>query len=203
MRRPCSYLAWTAWSCCWPDQNIGLTRALNVGLKNVRGNYVARQDADDISKPDRLATTIAFLDSNPSFNAAGTYVELIDSTGRSLGVPQIEPDVRQLKNRNVLTHGSMVFRRCSIEKVGGYSESMRLAQDYEMYLRMIRQYKMSIGVVAKPLYIMRQHSASLSSKYIFRQLYFSVLAKTITTNSRNVFYRKLFFYKHEFTITWQ
>jgi NDP-4-keto-2,6-dideoxyhexose 3-C-methyltransferase len=177
------------------NQNVGLTRALNVGLKHVSGKYVARQDADDVSNSERLAITVAFLDKNSSLDAAGTYVELIGHSGQHLGMSRIEPDIRQLKSRNVLVHGSMVFRKSSIDRIGGYNESMRLAQDYEMYLRMIRHYGMSIGVVNESLYIMRQHSASLSSRYVFRQLYFSVLAKTLTASSRNIAWPKMVFIK--------
>jgi len=175
------------------SENIGLTRALNIGLELARGSYIARQDADDVSMPNRLETTIAFLEKNPDIAAAGTYAQLIGPAGKPLGM--IEPDLRQLNKRNVLVHGSMMFRKACLEQVGGYNESMRLSQDYEVYLRMVRLHAMRLAVVPEPLYALRQHPGSLSSKHMFRQLYFSVLAKTLTLPPRAAWRRKIDFLK--------
>ncbi len=47
------------------ESNIGLTRSLNRGLQAVRGSFIARQDADDISLPDRLERQVAFMHEHP------------------------------------------------------------------------------------------------------------------------------------------
>src|SRR5581483_9504087 len=44
------------------EQNLGLAKSLNKGLMLARGNLIARQDADDISEPDRLLKQVAFLE---------------------------------------------------------------------------------------------------------------------------------------------
>src|SRR5215467_8249434 len=44
------------------EYNIGQTRSLNRGLVLAMGQFLARQDADDISEPDRLASQVAFLE---------------------------------------------------------------------------------------------------------------------------------------------
>lgn len=164
------------------SENVGLTRALNIGLEFARGAYIARQDADDVSMPERFAKTVMFMEENPDIAAVGTYAESISSTGDPLGV--IEPDIRRLEKRNVLIHGSMMFRRKCLECIGGYNETMRLSQDYEVYLRMVRLHGMRLGVMPEALYALRQHSGSLSSRRTFRQFYFSVMAKTLTLPSR-------------------
>jgi glycosyltransferase involved in cell wall biosynthesis len=187
---------------CKQKKNVGLTRALNIGLKVSRGNYIVRQDADDFSMPTRLAITLAFMDENEGVAAAGTYVDLIDSTGKKFGI--IKPDLRKLQKRNVLIHGSMIFRKDCLTEVGGYNKKMYFSQDYEIFLRMIRVHNMRLDVVPKKLYALRQHSESISSKKLFQQFYFSVLAKVITLPARPIWRRKfdfLMIYLFDFIVT--
>lgn len=160
--------------------NIGLTRALNIGLRLARGTYVARQDADDLSHPTRLEETRRFLELHPELAAAGTEALLIGPTGHPLRVMTIDPGLSELKRRNILVHGSMMFRREVFAILQGYDERMHLAQDYELYLRMIRKHGLRLGVVSRSLYSLRQHSGSLSSRKMLQQLYYSVLAKALT-----------------------
>lgn len=160
--------------------NIGLTKALNIGLRMARGGYIARQDADDLSHPSRLEETYRFLELHPELSAVGTDALLIGPSGDQLGIMAINPGLVEITRRNVLVHGSMMFRREAFETTRGYLESMRLSQDYELYLRMIRRHGLRLGVVSKTLYSLRQHPGSLSSRKMLQQLYYSVLAKALT-----------------------
>lgn len=179
--------------------NVGLTKALNAGLKLARGAYLARQDADDISGQRRLAAQIEFLVLHPEADAVGTDAVLIDFGGKKIGYMKIDPDLKGLSRRNLLVHGSMLFRRNVFDLLGGYDERMRFSQDYEFYLRMLRLHGMRIGVLSEAHYCLRQHPDSLSSRRMFRQLYYSVMAKSLTERSnyrlgqKFNFYQKLFF----------
>ncbi len=165
--------------------NVGLTKALNAGLKLARGDYLARQDADDISESCRLAAQLEFLALHPEVDAVGTDVVLIDASGSPIGVMKIDPELQGLSRRNLLVHGSMLFHRHVFDLIGGYDERMRLSQDYELYLRMLCLNGMKIGVLSKDHYRLRQHSASLSSRAVFRQLYFSVMAKNLSKTHKS------------------
>ena len=160
--------------------NVGLTKALNEGLRLVKGTYIARQDADDLSFPERLEKSYRFLEVHPEFAAAGTNVLLIDQNGRELGSIRIAAGLAGIRRRNVLFHGSMMFRASTFRQIGVYDERMRLSQDYELYLRMLYRHGMGIGIVEQELYCLRQHATSLSSRQMFKQFYFSVLAKSLT-----------------------
>lgn len=176
------------------NRNHGLTAALNKGLACVRGRYIARQDADDLSLPERLEMQLQFLEFNPEVSAVGTNAELIDQCGTLVGRTQINREMNGICKRNILIHGSMMFRKEALDRIGGYNEKMKLSQDYELYLRMIRIHSMRLGLVERELYSLRQHSRSLSSTKRFRQLYFSVLAKSLTMPGEvNPWHRKLFF----------
>jgi glycosyltransferase involved in cell wall biosynthesis len=74
------------------DRNVGLPRSLNRGLDLAQGEYVARQDADDISESARLAKQVAFLDSYHDVALLGTWYRKIDEGGRIIGDRQLPCD---------------------------------------------------------------------------------------------------------------
>ena len=173
--------------------NIGLTRALNAGLGLVRGAYIARQDADDVSGAPPLAAQLQFLETHLESDAVCSDAALMDADGNRIGVMTIDPSLKGLSRRNLLVHGAMMFRRRVFDTLGGYDERMRLSQDYELYLRMTRRHGMKIGILPGVHYFLRQHAASLSSRRMFRQLYYSVMAKNLTRGGGNGLLRGVMF----------
>jgi len=174
--------------------NLGLTKALNLGLQIACGDYLARQDADDVSGAHRFAAQLNYLSLHPKVDAVGTDATLIDADGNKVGEMSINPELHGLMERNLLVHGSMFFRRRVFELLGGYDEKMRLSQDYELYLRMIGIYCMKIGVLSEAHYCLRLHSESLSSRKVFQQLYYAVMAKRLSKRHINRFHRNLAFW---------
>ena len=64
---------------------LGLTKALNHGLKHASGSYIARQDGGDISDLNRLKYQIEFFDNNPEFGLVGTWISEYSESGNYLG----------------------------------------------------------------------------------------------------------------------
>lgn len=125
------------------ETNIGLTRSLNRGLEAARGRYLARQDADDVSLPHRLATQVEYLDSHPATGLLGTGYQIIDARGRILGVQRATRGHEALKaelivKNNALLHTSVMTRAELVRAVGGYNENFTYAQDYDLWWRMAR-----------------------------------------------------------------
>jgi len=122
------------------DQNIGLTPALNRGLKEARGIYIARQDADDLSHPDRFRLCAMYLQLNPVCAAVGSQVWLIDRQGRSLGKKQfpLAPNSIRFAHLfdNALAHSAVMFRKAAVLEAGGYDESFPASQDYDLWSRL-------------------------------------------------------------------
>lgn len=125
--------------------NIGLTKSLNRGLKSAGGEYVARQDADDISCPARLERQVKFLDAHPDVVLLGTRARAVDEKGaptreQRLRIPVGLHAIRwYLMFQNAFVHSSVMFRRTIVwEKIGGYNESFERAQDYELWSRIAR-----------------------------------------------------------------
>lgn len=129
------------------SNNLGLTKSLNVALRQAQGDLIARMDADDIALPTRLEKQIAFLEGHPDIDVVGTAYEWIDEDGHAIGRPNVITDPndihRTLPRTNPLLHSSVVMRRPALDRASGYDESYRRAQDYDLWLRLSRTSRMA------------------------------------------------------------
>ena len=103
-------------------RNIGLTESLNRGIRLARGKYVARQDADDISLPERLSSQLLFLDKHRGIGLVGTSFDIIDSSGRLCEQVILPTDNETLQEllwvRNCFCHGSVMMRKEYLDALG-------------------------------------------------------------------------------------
>ena len=122
------------------EENLGLEQSLNKGLSVAKGEYFARQDADDVSLSNRLEQQIDFLDAHPAVGALGTAVELINERGICLGVDYLPTDHESLQAlllvNNFMHHSTLMVRHHLMQELGGYDESMRHAEDYDLWWRL-------------------------------------------------------------------
>lgn len=122
------------------EPHAGLTRSLNRALRLATAPLVARLDADDVALPERLERQRAFLDAHPGVGLLGTGAREVDAAGRELRrVQPLEEDGilrRTLIRANPFVHSSVVMRRSALERVGGYDETLPVAQDYDLWMRM-------------------------------------------------------------------
>ncbi len=121
------------------EANKGQTPCLNQGLRECRGRWVARQDADDVSQSSRLAGQIGFLDRHPDTVLLGTQGILIDARGSRVGlldVPCSQDGISwSAPFLNPFLHTSVMFQRIVVLEAGAYDETYRIAQDYELWTR--------------------------------------------------------------------
>ena len=125
------------------EKNIGLTKSLNKALKQAKGEYIARQDADDVSLPNRFEMQVKYLESHPEVVLLGTSFYLIDETGEITEkyVVLAKPTIKDLIKENQFSHGSVVVKKEIVDKLGGYNELFRYSQDYELWLRIAECYE--------------------------------------------------------------
>ncbi len=120
----------------------GLTVSLNRAWRLSEAALLARMDADDVAHPDRLARQVTFLDAHPEVGLLGTGCRTISMTGEVIGVivpPEDDAAIRRvLIRKNPFVHSSVMLRREALEAAGGYDESLPVAQDYDLWLRMSR-----------------------------------------------------------------
>jgi glycosyltransferase involved in cell wall biosynthesis len=120
----------------------GLTRALNRALGLARADLVARLDADDLALPERLARQRAFLAAHPEVGLLGTAAREVDEGGalvREVRPPAGDAALRRaLIRANPFVHSSVMARRALLARAGGYDETLAVAQDYDLWMRLAR-----------------------------------------------------------------
>ena len=169
--------------------NLGLTHSLNRALGLARGEYIARQDADDISEPARLEKQAAFLDAHSDIALVGAGTRVVDEAGRALReyrYPADDAGLRAalLSRFNPLPHSSVTFRREVAISLGGWDERFMKSQDYEFYLRLIEGHR--IASLPEPLITLRYTPGSLFSSGDEKgeQLQYALLAHALAAVRR-------------------
>lgn len=129
-------------------ENLGLTRSLNRGLAECRGDIIARLDDDDRFGASRLPRVVELFDAHPDVDVilSDTRVTDGDRQYRLSVPPKHEAIQAALQRRNVLVHSAFNIRRSALQRVGGYNDAFRYAQDYELYLRLLRAGTRFMGV---------------------------------------------------------
>lgn len=163
------------------NTNRGLTVSLNRGLERASGKYIARQDADDISEPDRLARQVAFLERNEQVAVVGSGAYLIDGDGEVIDhrVGYCSPSFGDFLEKSHLVHGSIVARRSVLEDVGGYDELFRYGQDYDLWLRIAKRHW--IANIPDPFYRLRIHDKSVYFSRKDESALYGMLARDLAT----------------------
>ena len=123
------------------DDNVGLSKSLNRGIDRARGKYIARQDADDLSHPDRLKIQYEYMETNNCDVTCCRYQYLDKRGKRLLWVSEVFSP-QSLKQRLIdlkdsIAHGSVLMKKNSLVDTGGYNESSEFAQDYELWFRLL------------------------------------------------------------------
>jgi glycosyltransferase involved in cell wall biosynthesis len=122
------------------QKNIGYVHALNQMLSHVRSPYIARLDADDIAKPNRLVKQLAYMEGKPDTLVLGSDFEYIDMQGVTLeyGTDRcsgMTPNVALLFE-NVICHPTTLCRASVFSKVTpGYDAELMPAEDYDLWLK--------------------------------------------------------------------
>ncbi len=131
------------------EENIGLTESLNKGIEYCSGKYIARLDADDISLSDRVKKQVAFLEKNKDFALVGSFNKKVYSDGKEIiNKPMLSPEkIKQnLIHSCQIAHSSMMIRTNILKKYK-YNENVATSEDYELYVRLAKDWK--IGVIPK------------------------------------------------------
>jgi len=123
------------------SKNIGLGKALNIGLEHCSNEWVFRMDTDDICKPNRFAKQIQFIQSNPSVVVLGGQVLEFDQNPDDSAViktvPTTHVDIKKFaQNRCPFNHMTVAYKKSVIMMLGGYQHHLFM-EDYNLWLRVI------------------------------------------------------------------
>lgn len=132
------------------QKNMGIDGALNTALKNSKGDYIARMDADDIAIDIRLESQISYMEEkNVLFS--GTWAKIIDEnnneTGKLFNYPPKtwKENKKRILIHNTFIHPSVMFKRELYEKEkdksGNLYRRYKNVEDYELWTRFVSKYK--------------------------------------------------------------
>jgi glycosyltransferase involved in cell wall biosynthesis len=164
----------------------GIVASLNTAIAAARAPYLARLDADDRARPDRLGKQLAFLEAHKEVGLVGSGAEKIDAAGKIIGrmaPPTDRTRLALLLNRtNPFIHSSVMMRTALVRSVGGYRAAFRAAEDYDLWLRMAEA--SGIANLADDLVQYRQHGGNLSRRDAVRQSFSVRLAQRSAAGRR-------------------
>jgi glycosyltransferase involved in cell wall biosynthesis len=131
--------------CYVRQENLGAAAARNRGVRHANGEYVAFLDGDDVWKPNYLEAQLKFIRGGDydlvyadallfgnSQIAGKTYMETTPSVGPVTFLSLVRNE------SHVITSG-VVARRVALIEAGLFDESLRNAQDFELWARLARR----------------------------------------------------------------
>lgn len=127
------------------QENAGPSAARNAGVGNSRGEYLVFLDADDRLLPDALKIGVGSLRQHSDCAFVSGFCRLVVADGSLLSQPEqpcIETDhyLELLRRNYIWCPASVMYRRNAFEAVHGFNESLGRGEDYDLFLRISRNY---------------------------------------------------------------
>lgn len=153
-------------------KNEGLGKSLNLGIQMARGEFIARLDADDVARCDRLDKQVAYLRSHTDVAVLGSACRVIYSDGsEQIRLRPLEPEntLKHIIKICPVAHSSVTMRREAVMRLGGYdvnfdgSLGRSAGMDYHLWVRFMAQ-GMKIANLPDPLITYYKLAASITGK---------------------------------------
>ena len=123
------------------EKNVGLGKALNLGVRECKNELIARMDSDDISVIDRCESQIKLFVENPSLDiCSGSIAEFEKDIQNITGIRKLPSQNEALKKyakkRNPINHMAVMFQKKAVLSAGNYQD-LAGAEDYYLWIRMM------------------------------------------------------------------
>ena len=151
-------------------KNIGLTKSLNSLAQKASGSLIARQDADDISLPERIEKQVQFMN-RKKLDAVTTRSLVMQNNKKRPGISFYIPDKLLINKKNPFIHGTLIIKKNVFKEIGYYDERFYFAQDYKLFHDLLNKgYK--VKTLNEALYILNTEN-NISSENLDRQNYYA------------------------------
>lgn len=126
------------------EVNKGYVFWLNEGIKQAKGKYIARMDADDISFPERFHLQFNYMEIHPEIGVCGSQIEVLGS-GKLIKKPFSDNDIRWwFFKGNPIAHPVVMIRKEVLDQFDFYyNNQLKPAEDYDMWWRMAHKTKIA------------------------------------------------------------
>ena len=148
-------------------ENGGVSAARNTGIRESTGDLIAFLDGDDRWLPEKVALQVAHFERYPSVGiVTGSECQVYESGAKPftlrrkpVGAASFYPDILI---ENIIGNSSLtMLRRECLDRAGLFDEKVGLGQDWELWIRIARSYK--VGVVDAILIYFTRHSQSYTA----------------------------------------
>jgi glycosyltransferase involved in cell wall biosynthesis len=153
------------------QEHHGISAAMNTGIRESRGLYIARIDSDDQWLPELLETEVAILDARPDIGlvyskgqwATSDLAPLTDAIGHALHFPGVTKNdtLRSMLWGDPTCNITVVVRRECFDRAGLFDESLAASEDWDMWLRTSVYYRFFF--VDRVLSLVRAHDSSTTN----------------------------------------
>jgi glycosyltransferase involved in cell wall biosynthesis len=151
-------------------EGIGVAGALREGLRRARGELIARMDADDVSRPGRIAASAKVLERDTSIAVVACQVEAIGEVTDGMrayvawqnAIVTREEHARAIFVESPVCHPATTIRRSALEAVGGFRDAP-WAEDWDLWLRLDAA-GFGFVKIPEPLLEWRQHAHNVTRR---------------------------------------
>lgn len=180
-------------------ENKGLIYSLNEAISLAKYDYIARMDADDINRPDRLKKQLSYLTKHQDIAVLGCSYDLIDKNDKLISTRKPVSSSFFIKSSllfgSPFAHPSVMFNRKLLGNNLYYDEQYLFAEDYELWLRLSKKYKFKN--LKDKLFLYRVINTSISRKNKNEQIKTkesAAIAHLISENKKYKFIKSDFYH---------
>lgn len=154
--------------------NLGLTKSLNKAIALSQGNFIARQDDDDISYEKRLESQIKYV-TKFNYDVCFSRARIIKNNQLIPKFSCYLPNKVVVNYKNPFIHGTLIIKKNILNKMGNYNEKFYYSQDYYLFKKLILN-NVKIKYIKKPLYFLNTEN-NISSQFSNEQKFYSECVK--------------------------
>tara|TARA_Y100000389_G_C17458638_1_gene519970 strand:+ start:2090 stop:2791 length:702 start_codon:yes stop_codon:yes gene_type:complete len=153
-------------------ENIGLTKSLNKLIEQAKGDFIARQDSDDISHKMRIEKQIEYMETRDLL-VSTTRATLLQNNYYKIRPrwSHLIPNKLVIKLKNPFIHGTLIIQKELLLEFGCYDESYYFAQDFKLFSDLINS-GIKVTTLGENLYTLNTEN-NLSTKFKNQQQKFS------------------------------
>lgn len=156
------------------DKNQGLPYCLNYGVKQCENDIIIRMDSDDIMFPNRIQTQFDFMINNFECVCVGANLQFfkVENNQKIFLDKTTHPNIitwewfKKTRSEWFMNHPCMCFRKSAVLSIGNYSTERITFEDYELELKLLKQYKKIYNIEEVLLYY-RSHPEQITQNNIF------------------------------------
>lgn len=151
-------------------KNKKLAASLNAGIKQAKGEFIARMDADDVALPERLQKQYDFMTMNQHIAVCGTWVSVYESP-KIIWKTAVTPEAANCAAffESCFHHPTVMIRKSVLDQYGSYDETIEFAQDCHLWSRLAFEHDTKFANLPDALLRYRSHPQKKRKDYRVRQ----------------------------------